>query len=308
MKAKPKLPAEFSHVNMWAGCYYIVHGLLLWLGSATIAHVLYVSDVLPLAVRVPLAAIGIIAAAFGMFYLGSLGHEGFHGNLCKHRDASMLMGIFASLGAPLFLSVGVNIYHWRHHMLTNTEDDPDYRLYVRNRSLLSRLRVPLDTSLYSARNLFKLIMGFGSLARSFPFPERRMRLYGALDLLLVVGLTTFYAVLLVTRPEIFLFYVGFPALAANLYWSIHPYIEHGGTGRTEGHTARNCTSIVYRVLLLGYTYHLCHHLYPKVQTHKLPALERYLRQVGYFDDATPEEPRFLGAIRAGMTKGLVQGA
>ncbi|WP_188663768.1 fatty acid desaturase family protein [Arenimonas soli] len=301
---KPKIPARFTRTDSWAGIWYLLHGCVLWFGSGFSAYALWQLEAWPPVLRLPLIALATVGAAAGMFFLGSLGHEGFHGNLHRQRDVSMLMGIVGSLGAPLFLSTGVNLGHWRHHSHTNTERDPDFVLYRGNRSLLARLRVPLSTSAQSLRNVAGLLVGNVPMDSAIPFSRRRMQGYVLLNIVLVGASTTAFAVLAFKDPVLFACLVAAPALVAQAYWSLHPYIEHGGTGTQAHLAARNCTSPVYRVLLLGYTWHLCHHLYPRVQTHKLPALARHLREVGYFGDDVVDEPRLLGALRTGMTRAL----
>lgn len=299
---KPPLPVQFRQTSNLMGAVYVVHGLLLWLGSGCLAYLAWHAD-LPLAARLALTALPMVASGFGMFYMGSLGHEGFHRNLNRNADVSMLMGMFASLGAPLFLSVGVNIYHWRHHMYTNTPRDPDLLLYRNNHGLAGKLRVSLDTNLYCIRNVWNLLSGRENLDRTFPMSVSRMRFYAGFDVVLVLAASAGYAVLALSLPGLFVFLVLLPALVAQLYWSLHPYIEHGATSNEEGANARNCTSPTLTFLLMGYTYHLCHHLYPSVQTHRLPALHRYLCEQGYLAAATTEVT-LLGALRIGATRTL----
>lgn len=302
--SKPSLPAYFTDVDNLSGAYALVHGLLLWLGSGSAALLIWHMGHWPWPLRLILALPCIIAAGFGMFYLGSLGHEGFHGNLHRNRHLSMLMGLIGSLGAPLFLSVGVNVYHWRHHLHTNTSADPDYQLYRDNRSLISRLRGPLDTTRYSAGKLLRLLLMREPIDRGFPYSAIQMCLYAWLNLTLVVGSTIAFALLASSSLSAFACLVGAPALVAQAYWTIHPYIEHGDTTSRVGSNARNCTSLLQRVFLRGYTYHLCHHLYPRVQAHKLPALDAYLRQIGFLTDDSPRESTFFGALKVGLTKSL----
>ncbi|MBB3228876.1 fatty acid desaturase [Luteibacter sp. Sphag1AF] len=301
---RPPLPAEFRETSNLMGLYYIVHGLVLWLGSGWLAYAIYQHAAWPLWLRVVAMALPVISSGFGMFYMGSLGHEGFHRNMNRHQDVSMVMGMLASLGAPLFLSVGVNIYHWRHHLHTNTPQDPDLQLYRGNRNLLAKMRVSLDTNLYCVRNVVRLILARDKLDRTFPLSAARMRFYACLNVVMVAAATTGYVALALAAPTLFVFLVLAPAIVAQLYWALHPYIEHGDTADVEGNNARNCTSPVLRFMLMGYTYHLCHHLYPSVQTHRLPALYRHLKAVGYVRDEDTTETSLFGAIRIGATQVL----
>lgn len=301
---KPSLPVYFTEVDNASGAYALVHGLLLWLGSGSAAYLIWQWTEWHWAMRLATALPCVVAAGLGMFYLGSLGHEGFHGSLHRNRHVSMVLGLIASLGAPLFLSVGVNVYHWRHHLHTNTIDDPDYLLYRGNRSLLARLRGPLDTTRYCAGKLARLLLMREPIDRGFPFSSGQMCLYAWLNLALVIGATVAFGALALIDTTAFAWLVGAPAVVAQAYWTIHPYIEHGGTSTRPGSNARNCTSWIQRVLLRGYTYHLCHHLYPRVQAHKLPALDRHLRQIGFFTEDAPRESTFLGALRVGLTRSL----
>lgn len=303
-KPKPKIPSSFYRINNWMGLYYAVHGLTLWLGGGALAYAIYAHTSWPLALRLAAVVPCVVFGGFGMFYMGSLGHEGFHGNMNSNRHVSMIMGMICSLGAPLFLSVGVNLYHWDHHRYTNTVKDPDYRLYRGAGSLALKLWGTVRTSIYCWQRLAKLIVDGDQVDKSFPFTIGEMRFFATLDVVLVTLATALYVGLGLVNVSLFVFLVAAPALVAQLYWCIHPYVEHGGMDDGDQTSARNCTSPFLRVVLLGYTFHLCHHLYPKVQTHKLPSLAKHLAQIGYINASAVNEPRFIGAIVAGVSQTL----
>lgn len=91
----------------------------------------------------------------------------------------------------------------------------------------------------------------------------------------------------------------FPVLMSQTYWAMAPYIEHAHTQVGEGRDTRTCTSAILRYLLVGYNFHLCHHLYPKVQLDKLPALHRHLESIGYLPGQAVIEPGLLNAFKIG---------
>lgn len=303
--SKMPLPAQFTRINNAMGVYYIVHGLVLWLGGAAIANALYESTALPWPLQWVLMALCVTVSGMGMFFMALQGHEGFHGNLNANRAVSMVMGIVASSVAPFFVSVGYNVIHWQHHLHTNTEKDPDYLLYRGNQSFLARLfNGPRDTMLRCLGNAFKLMRGQRLIDRHYPFTPREAQRYAVLNLLLMVAALVVYAGLALHDLRLFALFVALPAAISQTYWAITPYIEHAGTGVGKGNDARTCTSTVLTVLLAGYTYHLCHHLYPRVQLHKLPALYRYLVRNGHLDASHHVEGSLAKTLRIGSTWNL----
>jgi beta-carotene hydroxylase len=298
--SKPSIPAEFHRPSNLMGFYYIVHGLVLWLLSSYAAYRLFGSEHLPMALRIAAIVVLLVLSGFGMFFMALLGHEGFHGSMNSNRMVSMCLGIVASCVAPGFVSVGYNVMHWQHHLHTNTSKDPDYLLYRKNTTFFDRLfNGPRDTAQISLQNALRLVFAPETLDRKYPFSKMEARRFAIFNLTLATLSLAGYAVLAATHFWPFLFMVAFPVLMSQTYWAMAPYIEHAQTQVGEGRDTRTCTSAILRCLLMGYNFHLCHHLYPKVQLHKLPALHRHLESIGYLPGQAVIERGFLNAFRVG---------
>jgi len=278
---------------------------MLWLGGGLGAWLVWQAMDLPLAVRMPLVCVLGLLSGAGMFFLALMGHEGFHGSLNPDRRVSMVMGIAASAVAPGFVSVGYNVIHWQHHLYTNTDRDPDYQLYRGNTTLLARLlHGPRLTMVSCLANAWQLAIGNDTLEKSYPFTATQARRYAWLNLCMTGSVLAVYVALAALQPVLFVFLVLIPGMGSQSYWAITPYIEHAGTRVGQRVNARTCTSVVLRCLLLGYTYHLCHHLYPRVQLHRLPALFHYLQEIGYIGDEASVESKLGTALRIGGTQRL----
>jgi beta-carotene hydroxylase len=305
-KRKPDIPTEFKSINGWMGLYYIVHGLALWLGSASLGYLLWSYQGLPLFAKLPALVLLVVLSGFGMFFMSLLGHEGFHGNMNTNRDISMAMGIVASCVAPFFASTGYNVMHWQHHMHTNTSEDPDYMLYRGNRTLLSRVfNGPRQTATICMKNALALAFSPEALERTFPFSKAKARAFAVFNLTLMPLVLLGYAALAyLTNAQVAVFLVVLPTLASQSYWALAPYIEHAGVGVGMARDTRTVTSGVLKVLLVGYNFHLCHHLYPRVQLHKLPALYRHLESTGFLSQETVVEKSMFRALKIGATSAL----
>lgn len=305
-KSKPNLPVELRSINNLMGVYYIIHGLVLWLGGGAMAYMAWTTPELNWLLKGAGIAAGVFLSGMGMFFLALLGHEGFHGNMNRQRDVSMLMGIIASCVAPGFVSTGYNVMHWQHHKATNTPEDPDYLLYRDNKTLLSRLmNGPRMTATVCLKHAFMLITAPQRVDRTFPFQAGKARGYALFNVALAIAVLIGYGVLfnILSLPA-FVCFVVLPVVSSQSYWALAPYIEHAGTGVGEGKDTRTVTSNVLKVLLVGYNFHLCHHLYPRIQLHKLPAVYRYLESSGYLPKEAVVEPSALSAFRIGAFSAL----
>jgi fatty acid desaturase len=298
---KPDIPREFRVISHGMGLYYILHGVLLWFGCAAAAYCVWSAGDLPLALRLLLAFPLSVLSGFGMFFMALQGHEGFHGNLHTNRDVSMVLGIAASATVPLFVSVGYNVIHWQHHLHTNTPQDPDYQRYRHYRTLLARwMDGPRQTAQQCLSNAFMLILRPNQVAHSFPFPPAKARRFALVNVALsLLALAAYAFAALHAAWPVLVFFVALPLLVSQSYWALCPYIEHAGTAVGTAMDARTVTSRVLHVVLLGYNYHLCHHLYPRVQLHKLPALYRYLVAQNALPQGHAVEPSLTRALRIG---------
>jgi fatty acid desaturase len=298
--SKPNIPAEFHRPDNWMGLYYIAHGLMLWLLPSYAAYRLFGQETLPLAARMLAIAALLVLSGFGLFFMALLGHEGFHGSMNSNRTMSMCLGIVSSCAAPGFVSVGYNVVHWQHHLHTNTSKDPDYQLYRHNKTLFARLlNGPRATAQICLRNALRLVFAPQTLDKTYPFSQAEARRFAVFNLSLATLVWAAYAVLAVTHFRVFVFMVAVPTLVSQTYWAMAPYIEHAQTQVGEGRDTRTCTSKIMRCLLMGYNFHICHHLYPKVQLHKLPALHRHLEAIGYLPGQAVVERGLLNVFKIG---------
>lgn len=299
---KPRLPEKLRKINNLSVIYYYLHGLVVWLVPGAVSYWLWQQPQLATMFKIPLMIALAVIGGFGLFFMALLGHEGFHGSLNRSRHVSMALGIVPSSVVPFFVSTGYNIIHWQHHLYTNTERDPDYVLYQRYKGFLARVAMGPSTVMQNClRSAFRIFTDWDSVQGTFPFSKRAARVFVVMNLACSVGFLTLYGYLIVTHPVLFVLLVGLPGLFTSVYWAMAPYLEHAGAGMEEGRNTRTFQSRLYNVLLLNYCYHNSHHLYPRVQLHKLKAVHRYLDAKGLLDEGAVVEKSLLQGIRIGMT-------
>jgi beta-carotene hydroxylase len=299
---KTTLPKEFYEKNNVAGLYCIVHGLGLWMGLAYGAYLSYRAESLPLTLRLLLVALIVPVSGMAMFYTTTLAHEGFHGNLNRNRDVSMVLGICASSAIPLFVATGYTVIHWPHHLYTNTEKDPDFASYSRYRSFFTRVFIgPMQSGVSFFRNALNLALRHErGINTNYPFPRRTARAFAIFNLVLVALASVGYVALAVLNFQLYVFLVVLPMLVATTYLGMVPYVDHAGTGLAKGENARSYTSWVFTAILRGTNYHREHHLYPNVASYKLAAVHRFHRANGLLSANAVVEPGFLAALKIGV--------
>lgn len=217
-----------------------------------------------------------LAAASGHWFLALLAlfllftavvsamHDAVHGTLGLRRrgtDAALF-----ALGTLLLVSGhAYRRTHQQHHKIFPGPDDPEGEA-----AKLSPLRVLLDGPLHVPRIwlwAFRRARRRGWLLAEAAVPG--VALAGGLTLLRWTPAVLVYVLLVIAGGWLY------PLLTVYL-----PHHHFGDEPVTQAHTLRG--RIVPR-LLLEQTYHLEHHLYPRVPSYKLPELARRL------------EPYFLAA-------------
>lgn len=299
---KPRLPEKLKQINNLAVIYYYLHGLVVWLAPGVLSFWLWQQPELATAIKIPLMVILAAIGGFGLFFMALLGHEGFHGSLNRNRHVSMALGILPASMVPFFVSIGYNIIHWQHHLYTNTDRDPDYVLYRRYRGFIARVAMGPATVMQNClASAIRIFTDWDSVQGTFPFSKGAARSFAAMNLACVAGFLALYGYLIVTQPVLFVVLVGLPGLFTSVYWAMAPYLEHAGAGVEEGSNTRTFKSRLYNLLLLNYCYHNSHHLYPRVQLHKLKAVHQYLETNGLLHDGAVVENSLLQGVRIGMT-------
>jgi fatty acid desaturase len=140
--------------------------------------------------------------------------------------------------------------------------------------------------------------------KTFPFSKRMVKIYAIFNLFLSLVSSVVALLIAFHNLLLFIFLYVFPAIFTWSYWAMAPYIEHADTYEGEGVNTRTTTSFVLNFILVGYNYHLCHHLYPRVQLHKLPALHRYLQAHGHLAPAAKIEHSLIKTLSIGALHAL----
>ncbi|WP_258196955.1 fatty acid desaturase family protein [Pseudomonas entomophila] len=240
----------------------------------------------------------LAVAGYGLFLLAILGHEGFHFNLSRNALRSCYLGVWVSSSLPGFCVTGYFVDHWQHHRHSNSDQDPDYRLFSRYRTLVSR--ITLSRLVATLRYLLATgKLAFGPLATPSPLPMQalevrrlaRCNLIGQVSWLSVYGLATFQFDGLLTGVAVAL-------TVAFLVSAMNAYQEHAFSSDHDAPPARSRTSRLSTWLHAGANYHLEHHLYPSVPCWRLPRVHRQLIEQGWYADKQHLlEPGFLRAFR-----------
>lgn len=265
-----RIKKEYLKTNTLASLYYVIHGaMLLVLPLLLLNQYLEIDFQNPVFILSWLLA--IVISGMGLFFLGTLGHEGFHGNMGKNRSFSMFLGIFSSSIVPGYNAFGYSIYHWQHHKYENTENDPDFALFSAFGPLFGRLFRGPNFALpkYIKASLSVLSSSNSDSLKGYPFKENMMKYFSLVNLVLNISvLSVIVYCFLNYTSEAFVFILG-PVLVATGFTSILPYIEHGNLNGESGRVSRSYRHWIFTILFLGLNYHREHHLYPSVQLHKL---------------------------------------
>jgi beta-carotene hydroxylase len=302
-----KLPEYFLKTNEYVFLYYIAHGMSIWFGSAYLV-LQVINSGLPTVLVFLLASPLIILSGMGMFFVSSLGHEGFHGNLSSSKKISMILGIIISSTVPTYLTTGYAVHHWDHHRFTNTEKDPDYQVYSKLTNFF--LRGLIGPSSITSRNLVSCIkMALGRYpcldnSRNSPFSRNEGQVYSGINMALAAMVIIGCAYLYHYSALYFIVFIALPLVVNSIYFSMSPFIEHAGMEKSRLRNSRVYSHPFFSIMFLGYNYHICHHLYPNVQVHKLRRLYYVLLETGRIDEKMVRKKSFLEVLRIGMFEKL----
>jgi beta-carotene hydroxylase len=195
----------------------------------------------------------------------SLMHDAVHGALGLRRRGTDLALFLA--GALLMVSGhAYRMTHHQHHRVFPGPDDPEGEA-----AAMSPGRALLDGPVH--------------VARIWLWSLRRTRRRGWLVAEAVVPFAAFAAgIALLPLTPAPIVYVAAAVGGGWLYPLLTVRLPHAHPGDEPVLQARTLRGRIVPVLLLEQTYHLEHHLYPRVPSHKLPELARrldpFLRSAG----------------------------
>ena len=284
---KIQLPGKFKKPVRCGSLLLIAYVYALILAPSALNILIFQYADWPLLASILLSIPLFFLASQGYHLLGFLGHEGFHNNLHSNKWVSAILGIITSSATVVFLQIGVAIDHWNHHRYANTDKDPDFRLFDKYKTFVSRL---LLTRSHANRTFvndtFKLIQRkpLDMSMKGLPFSKEDYRLLAWLNIICNLSWLSFYIyVAYFVSWQWILLGVLIPLLAVNIYSSMRPYIEHANTGQSINNFARSRTHWLFTWLYAGNNFHFEHHLYPGVPCYKLPAVHRYLIANNWID-------------------------
>jgi fatty acid desaturase len=227
--------------------------------------------------RLGLAALGWMLSAIALNAHILLVHEGMHSVLFKAPLLNRSMG--SLLGwTVLMSSAAYQVQHLRHHAFLGTKGDPDeYNNYAApgwKLWALHCLRLALGSYLYL---LFIPVLSWRKAA---PAEKRRM----ALEYGLLAGLL---ALLVLKAPFWALCQAWLiPLIFVNFMMNTRGLTQHSLAEPQDAFLASRSirSGFLVRLCLLDENYHLAHHLYPRVPSYRLHALnellkDRYPREV-----------------------------
>jgi beta-carotene hydroxylase len=199
----------------------------------------------------------------------SLMHDTVHGSLGLRRRSTDLTLFFA--GAALMVSGhAYRVTHVNHHRVFPGLDDPEGEA--------ARMSVGRA-----------LLAGPVHVARIWLWAYRRARSERAWLIAEALVLPAGVVGGIVWRP--ILLYTAASIVGGWLYPLLTVRLPHAHPGDEPVHQARTLRGRIVPPLLLEQTYHLEHHLYPRVPSHKLPELARrlepFLRSAGVVPRRVP---------------------
>ena len=223
-------------------------------------------------------------AGYGLFLQAILGHEGFHFNLSHHPMRSCYLGIVTSSLLPGFCVTGYFVDHWQHHRYSNSDKDPDYRIFSRYRNVASRITL---SRLMATRRYMQATwrLAFGPLVTPSPLPLSALQVQrlARCNIACQVGWIGVYGLALWQFDGLL---PGFSLAlgVAFLISAVNAYQEHAFSVGHEQSPARSRTSRLSTWLHAGSNFHLEHHFYPGVPCWRLPKVHRQLLDEGWYED------------------------
>ena len=278
----PKIPREFFERSTGKAVFFLVYALALWLVPASGIYALAVHASLAWAVKAPLIFLLALVAQQGLHLFGWIGHESFHFNLFRGKKANVATGLLFSSLIVGHNGFGFALSHWHHHRFTNQPEDPDWQVFARFRTALSRFlfaRLMADVR-YLGNGLLAARGKWDRDMRGFPLNPSEIRWYARLNLLVSGFWIALFGTLIARHPLPGLLAIGLPLLLITLLTGLRPYLEHAGTGKTLFTTSRTRTSPLLSAFYFYNNYHLEHHLYPRVPCYNLARVHRWLGEKG----------------------------
>jgi len=283
---RPRLPSEWYHPSLIGSFAYIFYTLALYVVPAILARVVLVeplSQPVTILLMLPL----ILLAAQGMLLFAWVGHEGFHLSLHRNKFVSALTGTFFASALPTYFETGAAISHLNHHRYTNQALDPDCQIFEQFQGFWSRLFFArTKANLKYLTNTLK--MAFNQpldYAYKFHFKEREKIILAWANMAFSLLWMAFYTTVAMYDPVTGIVSILLPITIMYFISALQPYLEHTGTEKSIGREAKSRTSLLYSLLYFGNNYHLEHHLYPGVPCYRLPAVHRWLKEKGFYDQA-----------------------
>lgn len=144
---------------------------------------------------------------------------------------------------PFFCVAGYFLNHWKHHLYTNTENDPDYLSFLKRQDLASKLEGPRVLLLGVFCQSLRLTKSPGIVKEyKYPFKATSVRWFAILDVLLMLATTIFYVLLAVHHLQLVVFLIALPYIVTSAYYTIQPYIEHAQVDLSDGDASRSSES------------------------------------------------------------------
>lgn len=259
----------------------LIIGYALSLYLLPLALFVWVANTAP-ALWVLLCSPLVVLAGYGLFLQAILGHEGFHFNLSANRMHSCYLAIVASSLLPGFCVTGYFVDHWQHHRYSNTEKDPDYRIFSRYHTLVSRITLSrLIATLRYMQTTWRL--AFGPLSNPSPLPlsAAQVRRLARCNIACQASWLCLYG-LAMWRVNGLLLGFSLSLAVAFLISAVNAYQEHAFSAEHELPPARSRTSRLNTWLYAGSNFHLEHHFYPAIPCWRLPKVHRQLLKEGWY--------------------------
>lgn len=276
------LPKELSSHSPARALVGVVFALTCFFGSWFSVAAIFDSE-LTLPLKLVLGFLACVFGGYGMLMLGFMGHDGTHFTLHSNKIVSSLFGILLTAPVCPYLLMGFTISHWNHHKYTNTDQDPDSRLFSRFKNLFTRSFIARPFTFYEyGANTFRLALGIPlPFTYQFPLKAQELKWLARVNILSTGIWAAIYGWVAVTRPDLFA-----ALLAVYVFGTVisglSPYIEHTGTGYGRGNDTRTSDGWWLDLFTLGNNYHIEHHLYPTVPFYRLKAVHRHLKAQGFY--------------------------
>lgn len=212
-----------------------------------------------------------------------MGQDGTHFTLHPKRVISAYIGVLTSALVPFHLDMGFAIRHNQHHRFTNTEKDPDLKVFTQFRTLWSRLFLArLKASHEYMATTLQLASGHypSEWDTTLNLSRSQITALARVNILASAFFTLLYALIAVLIPAFAI------AFITTFTWSIlisglRPFLEHAGTTSDRMTSSRSWISPLFNSLYAGINYHLAHHLAPGVPAYRIQEFHGWLLSNNY---------------------------